>query len=219
MRRRRSRTSSRTAPILSCPTAAPICANGMLQLSRSALAIDTVAPPPQLPPSALWRTEVLERQLAGSAGSGTRCRAVNLPLSMAAEATTSLNDGSRVVQVAGDGAVDQRIGRVGEQLLVGGDDRPCCCAMPATFGSKLGFDTMARMAPVFGFRATTAPGLVAERIPGRLLDLRVDRELDGGALRLVPVRMALTLSRNWSLAVPLRWSLRAPPPRSCPGSA
>ena len=53
------------------------------------------------------------------------------------------------------------------------------------FGSNVGFETIARIAPVFGSSAITAPvsPCSGELVPGDLLRGRVDRQFDGGALR------------------------------------
>src|SRR5471030_1564422 len=76
--------------IVPSPIAAPSWAIGMLQLSRIAVATVAVAPGPQVWLVELWMNE-LDSGSWRAAGFGNAVSAVALPLSRAAEATTSLN--------------------------------------------------------------------------------------------------------------------------------
>jgi len=72
------------------PSARPSWANGMLQLSRSAVAMDAFALAPQVPSVELKMYELLSGSLS-RAGFGNSLSCVYFPLSIAADATSSLN--------------------------------------------------------------------------------------------------------------------------------
>ena len=74
----------------------------------------------------------------------------------------------------------------------------------STFGSKAGFDTMARMAPVFGSSATTAPCRFPSASQAACCTFGSIVVSIAAPFGFCPVRIAFNWSRNCWFAVPLR---------------